>query len=290
MATNIRAHDNKIGYEIKNVDLSQQMDDDTLAIIVQAFEACGVVVIRNQQISPEQQISFSKRLGDLTRYMIDDYLLPGHPEIFVVSNIVENGRPIGLEDAGSQWHSDMCFAPNPPSGSLLYALEVPTLDGLAFGDTRFSSMQDAFDALPEPLQKKIVNLRVVNSYSRYAAQKKLMKMAKGSMQQDAPKFDVPPDIAQPLVRQHPKTGRNCLYLSEGLSVEIVGLPAEEGQALIQQLLTHATQPRFMYRHSWRPGDLVIWDNYSSIHKATVDYALPLRRLMYRTTLAGYGSL
>lgn len=290
MAKNIRAHDNKIGYEIKNVDLSQQVDDDTLAMIVQAFEACGVVVIRNQQISPEQQISFSKRLGDLTRYMIDDYLLPGYPEIFVVSNVVEKGRPLGLEDAGSHWHSDMCFAPNPPSGSLLYALEVPTLDGLAFGDTRFSSMQDAFDALPEPLQKKIFNLRVVNSYSRYAAQKKLMKMAKGSMQQDAPKFDVPPDIAQPLVRQHPKTGRNCLYLSEGLSVEIVGLAAAEGQALIQQLLTHATQPRFMYQHSWRPGDLVIWDNYSSIHKATVDYALPLRRLMYRTTLAGYGSL
>lgn len=290
MAIHTQAHDNKIGHEIKNVDLSQQVDDDTLAMIVQAFEACGVVVLRNQQISPEQQIAFSKRLGNLTRYMIDDYLLPGHPEIFVVSNILEKGRPIGLEDAGSQWHSDMCFSPNPPSGSLLYALEVPTLDGITFGDTRFSSMQDAFDALPESIQKKIFNLRVVNSYSKYAAQKKLRQVSKGAQQKDAPKFNVPPDIAQPLVRQHPKTGRNCLYLSEGLSVEIVGLPDDEGQALIYELLTHATQPRFMYQHAWRPGDLVIWDNYSSIHKATVDYALPLRRLMYRTTLAGYGGL
>ena len=290
MAIHTQAHDNKIGHEIKNVDLSQQVDDDTLAMIVQAFEACGVVVLRNQQISPEQQIAFSKRLGSLTRYMIDDYLLPGHPEIFVVSNILEKGRPIGLEDAGSQWHSDMCFSPNPPSGSLLYVLEVPTLDGITFGDTRFSSMQDAFDALPGSMQKKIFNLRVVNSYSRYAAQKKLRQVAKGAQQKDAPKFNVPPDIAQPLVRQHPKTGRNFLYLSEGLSVEIVGLPDDEGQALIHELLTHATQPRFMYQHAWRPGDLVIWDNYSSIHKATVDYALPLRRLMYRTTLAGHGGL
>ena len=290
MAIHTQAHDNKIGHEIKNVDLSQQVDDDTLAMIVQAFEACGVVVLRNQQISPEQQIAFSKRLGSLTRYMIDDYLLPGHPEIFVVSNILEKGRPIGLEDAGSQWHSDMCFSPNPPSGSLLYVLEVPTLDGITFGDTRFSSMQDAFDALPGSMQKKIFNLRVVNSYSRYAAQKKLRQVAKGAQQKDAPKFNVPPDIAQPLVRQHPKTGRNFLYLSEGLSVEIVGLPDDEGQALIHELLTHATQPRFMYQHAWRPGDLVIWDNYSSIHKATVDYALPVRRLMYRTTLAGHGGL
>ncbi|OWT56233.1 TauD/TfdA dioxygenase family protein [Candidimonas nitroreducens] len=288
MKIEVHKYGRPLGHEILGVDLSTGIDETDLNQIKAVFHECGVVVLRGQHLTPDEQVSFSKRLGDLTHYMINDYLLPGYPEIFVVSNIIENGKPIGLEDAGSTWHSDMCFSENPPYGSLLYALEVPTKNGKVYGDTLFGSTQAAYDALPQSMKHRLEGLKVVNSYGRYIAGKKVAKVQTTGEKSAVLRFDMPPDIAQPLVRRHPITGRCCLYLSQGLSHEIEGLPETESKALIAELLEHMTRPEFTYRHSWRVGDLVLWDNCSAIHRATVDYALPLRRLMYRTTLAGLG--
>ncbi|MDO8277762.1 MAG: TauD/TfdA family dioxygenase, partial [Burkholderiaceae bacterium] len=199
------------------------------------------------------------------------------------SNIKENGKPIGLEDAGRMWHSDMCFTANPPQGSLLYALEVPMKDGQPLGDTLFASTAAAYDALPQALREKIADLQVVNSFAHYAQIKREARQTQGAERSEV-KAEPPPDVIHPMVRVHPRTGRKCLYLSDGISHKVVGMSDAEGARLIADLLAHMTREEFVYRHRWAVGDLVVWDNCSAIHLAQGGYA-PLRRRMHRTTIA-----
>lgn len=277
-----------LGHRLLGVDIAAGVPDAQFTAIEEAFDRYGVVVLPQQHLTPDQQIAFSKRFGPLEEYFATGFLLPGHPEVFVVSNIVEQGKAIGMADAGRNWHSDMCFTTNPPRCSLLYALEVPHDDnGQPLGDTCFASTQAAYDAL-EPSMKALVNkLHVRTSASHAIAQKAKQQLdAGGQASQEerrkaAEKF---PDVIHPVVRVHPVTGRKCLYLSETLSAGIVGMSASEGEALIANLLAHMVRPEFVYRHRWQEGDIVIWDNCSAIHRATPDFTPAQRRLMHRTTV------
>lgn len=279
----LRGNGKPLGFEISGVDLSQPLDRETVDAIDAAIVEHSVVVIRNQHLTPAQHVAFSRLLGEPAIHTNKNYLLAEHPEIYIVSNIVENGRNIGVADAGPTWHSDFSYLAAPAKYSLLYALEVPVIDGVTRGDTSFASTFAAYDALPDTRKRELEGLKVIYSYGdQYEKRRR-----SGSKLVPLNDQEKPPEVAHPVVRTHPKSGRKCLFVSDGTALGVRGMPEDEGRQLLRELIDHCTQPEFVYRHNWRAGDLVIWDNCSSLHRAnSKDYELPHRRRMHRTTLSG----
>jgi taurine dioxygenase len=272
-----------LGAEIFGLDLTAPVDDATFHQIEDLFHDRGVIVFRDQHLTDEQQITFSRRFGDLEIHPAKMYLKPGHPEILVVSNVIEDGRAIGLQDAGQYWHTDLSYMASPSRCSLLYAHEVPMKDGEPLGDTLFVSTTYACETLAPEIRQRVDGLNAVHGY----AQRYRMQQAKGGRaalsDDDLKKV---PDVVHPVIRAHPWTGRRTLFVNEGFTTSIVDMPAEESASLLRAMFDHITRPDVIYRHKWRPGDLLMWDNGSTQHRAVADYALPLRRRMQRTTVRG----
>ncbi len=284
-----------IGAEISGVDLTQTLSDDTFAQIAKAFFDNEVVFFRNQKITPAQQVAFTQRFGILEQHVRKESRLPGHPEILVVSNLLDDkGNAIGAQDAGRFWHSDLSYKKEPSLLSALYAVEVPAKDGKVLGDTNFTSTTAAYDALPEAMKQRLQGLNNVHSYRYYRnknAQAQKEDAARGGrvVQEHAlteEQLKSVPDVEAPIVRTHPVTKRKGLFINEAHTSAIVGLPQAEGDALRDEICQHIIKPEFQYRHSWQAGDLLLWDNCAALHKANFDYDLPQRRLMYRTTVRG----
>ena len=262
--------------------LAQDIHDATFREIEAAFHDNIVVVFRRQNLSNERQIEFSRRFGELEVHIVKKYLLPGYPEILLISNIRdERGEHIGLADAGFTWHSDTSYRRRPSRCSLLYAKEVPQRGGQPLGDTVFANAIAAYEALPERMKKRLAGLKAIH---RYSARRRVADSPRPKLTQA--QLDETPDIAHPIVRTHPYTGRKSLYVTAGECVGIDGMPEDEAVDLIAELDTHCVRPEFLYRHKWQVGDLLMWDNTSSMHLAICDYALPERRLMHRTTVIG----
>ena len=263
-------------------DLAQDFDEATFREIEHAFHDNIVVVFRGQTLSNERHIEFSRRFGELEIHIVRKYLLPGFPEILLISNIRDDrGEHIGLADAGFTWHSDTSYRRRPSRCSLLYAKEVPQRDGRPLGDTVFANAIAAYEALSESMKKRLAGLRAIHRYSarRRGADSPRPKLTQAQLEET-------PDIAHPIVRTHPYTGRKSLYVTAGECVGIEGMPKDEAVDPIAELDTHCVRPEFLYRHKWQVGDLLMWDNTSSMHLAICDYALPDRRLMHRTTVIG----
>lgn len=284
-----------LGAEIAGVDLRRPLDEAAFAAIADAFFEHQVVVFRDQELAPAQQIAFTRRFGELEQHVRKEHRLAGYPEILVVSNVLdERGNAIGVQDAGRFWHSDLSYKQVPSLLSALYALEVPVRDGVVLGSTSFASATAAYDALPEAEKRRLQGLRNVHSYRYYRArnvQAQKEEQARGArtVQEHAPseaQLASVPDTEAPVVRTHPVTGRKSLFVNEAHTSRIVGLPEEEGAALLARLCAHIVEPEFRYEHRWRAGDLLMWDNVAVQHKANFDYELPLRRLMHRTTVRG----
>jgi alpha-ketoglutarate-dependent taurine dioxygenase len=277
MGVSFRPLTDAIGAEIQGVDLAAPIDGETFDRIHGVWLERTILLFRRQQMSPDQQIAFTRRLGTLEMHTLPQYTLADHPEIFVVSNVMEEGRPIGAPKSGRHWHSDSQYLPRPSAGSLLYAREVP-LEG---GDTLFTNMFAAYEALPEETKKQIAGLRVLHSRVKayplsYPDRAPMTEEEKARV----------PDVIHPLVRTHPETGRKALFVGGNVAWEIVGMPLEEGQALIRELRDFATQERFVYRHHWEVGDAILWDNRSTMHCATAFDEERYRRVMHRTTVEG----
>ena len=263
-------------------DLEQPVDAETFAEIERLFHDNIVVFFRDQRLTSEQQISFSRRFGELEIHIVKKYLLPEYPEILLISNVRDDkGEHIGLADAGFTWHSDTSYRQYPSRCSLLYAREVPQRDGKPLGDTVFANTVAAYEALPAAMQRRLDGLRAIH---RYSMRRRIENSPRPKL--TAAQLAETPDIAHPIVRTHPYTGRKALYVTAGECVGIAGMPDDEALALIAELDAHCVRPEFCYRHSWRVGDLVMWDNASAMHLAICDYALPERRLMHRTTVIG----
>jgi taurine dioxygenase len=273
-----------LGAEIVGVDLSRNIDDAVFREIVDLFHEHEVVFFRNQKLTPEQHVAFSRRFGELEIHVRQDCCRPGFPELFVVSNVIENGKPIGSQDAGLFWHSDLCYLKEPSRGSLFYAHEVPhDAQGKPVGDTMFASATAAYNALSDADRKKIAGLQAINSYAKGYYRDRKSGPRKPLTEEQQKKT---PDVPHPIVRTHPFTGRKCLFLNEGYTASIVGMDKQEGDALLERLFEHASRPEFVYRHQWRVGDFLLWDNCSTQHRAVIDYQLPQRRRMERATLCG----
>ena len=280
MTLTVRQCDAPVGAEITGIALAGSIEADTFAQIDGALNEHAVIVIRDQSITPEQFLGFSRRFGEIEVNAFDKYALEGYPEILVVSNVVEDGRNIGYGDAGSHWHSDMSYTATPPRCTMLLAHEVPEVDGEVRGDTLFASVAAAYDSLPTAEKRRLEGLQAVH---RFSAKPRGFEKA---VELSAEQVDRHPDVVHPMVRIHPVTGRKCIYVREGECVGIVGMADTESLTLIKQLSERCTRPEFIYRHKWHGGDLLIWDNCAVQHIAVRDYELPQRRLMYRTTVNG----
>jgi len=266
-----------IGAEISGVNLAQPLDNATFAAIENAYNTRGVIFFRDQGLTPSQQVAFTRRFGEIEFNIFGErWSVAGNPEIVVISNITEENRPVGVRRAGENWHSDMCYTARPPRGTMLYAIEIPELLGLTLGDTEFASAQAAWEALPDPIRYRIEGRRAVFDFTG----------RKRAFPPSQDEIDRNPPVMHPIVRTHPFTGKKCLYIMRDDCTGIEGLEADEAEALITALADHIVKPAFVYRHQWRPGDLLMWDNCTVQHRAVQDYDLPQRRLMHRTTMGG----
>ncbi|WP_430736665.1 TauD/TfdA dioxygenase family protein [Pseudomonas parafulva] len=278
-AFEIRPFSGAVGAEIVGLDLSRPVNADDFQRIHRAHLDHHVLVFREQRISPDQQIAFSRRFGELQIHVLKQFLLQGHPEILIVSNIVEDGRNIGLGDAGKFWHSDLSYKELPSLGSMLHAQELPS-EG---GDTLFADMHKAWDAVPQALRDVVQGRSAAHSYTARYAETKFEGNWRPTL--TAEQLAQVNEVVHPIVRTHPENGRKALFVSEGFTTRIVGLPEDESRDVLQQLYALSVLDHHLYRHRWQPHDLVFWDNRSLIHLATGCPA-HLRRKLYRTTIQG----
>lgn len=284
MSIRIEPFAGALGAAVHGVDLAGPLDAGGQRILDAAWNAHAVLVFRGQAIGAEDLLRFSRGFGELEVHVLDQYLHPEHEEILVVSNIVENGRNIGIPDAGRYWHTDLSYLANPSRGSVLHAIEIPEAGGKTLGNTVWASTAAAYDALPASERRRLDGLEAEFSLSNRFA--KLVADGNEGAALREHQVDRVPVVVHPVVRTHPVTGRKCIFVNEGHTLRIRGLPEAESRSLLERLWRHCTQPRFCYRHEWQVGDVVMWDNVPTQHLAICDYALPQRRLLYRTTLTG----
>ena len=281
MALSVKNSGAALGAEIA-FDLSRDMDERQFRDIEAAFHDNIVVVFRGQTLSSARHIEFSRRFGELEIHIVKKYLLPDYPEILRISNVRDaTGELIGLADAGFTWHTDTSYLQRPSRCSLLHAQEVPVRDGEVLGDTIFTNTIAAYEALPDGMKRALAGKKAIH---RYSERKRIADSPRPKLTQA--QLDATPDVAHPIVRTHPATGRKALYVTEGECIGIQGMPEEDARPLISELHAHCIRPEFQYRHKWQVGDLLMWDNATSMHLAICDYQLPERRLMYRTTVIG----
>lgn len=276
MQLTIRPLQGEFCAEVIGLDVSRPLDDATFAAIEAAWTRHSILVFRDLRMTPAQHIAFTRRFGPLHVMEPLQYNLPGHPEIFVVSNVEEGGQALGMKRAGWGWHSDGEDKAIPNAGSMLHALQLPPADG----DTLFADMYAAFAALPEEVRNGILGQRAC--FSRARLHHVHYPHLPALTEEDAAKR---PDVWHPMARRHPRSGWTALYVGRW-ACEIEGMPQGEAEELIRYLQEFAVRPEFVYRHAWRHGDAVLWDNRCAQHCATPFDDEKYRRHMNRTTIEG----
>ena len=275
----VELFDAPLGAEILGLDLSRPLPQRDFQRIHKAHLDHHLLVFRDQRITPQQQVDFSRRFGPLQIHVLRNFQLPSNPEVLIISNIIEDGKPIGLGDAGHFWHSDLSYVDKPSLGSMLHAQELPE-EG---GDTLFANMHLAWDTLPAALRTAVQGARAEHSYLTQYEELRRRSPFRPALTQA--QIDEVKPVVHPVVRTHPETGRKALFVSEHFTTRIVGIPEDESRALLAELFAHSVLPEHVYRHRWAPHDMVFWDNRSLMHLAagTPEH---LRRKLYRTTIEG----
>jgi len=264
------------GAQIMNVDLAKS-DDATLDAVVQAFNLHGAVVVRNQNMSPDDLIRLLSKFGTPEGHTLKEFTLPGYPNIYILSNKVVNGKPIGAHNDGVGWHTDYSYKEYPVMCTMLYAVEVPA-EG---SDTLLADLCAAYDALPAERRRQLDPLVLHHSYQHFMENREYGRMTL------SPELKAEnPDVFHPLIRAHPANGRRALWVSTGTVKEIVGMPNPEGLKLIDELVEFVTQDRFVYRHKWQVGDVLVWDNRCTLHTGTLYDDKKYDRLMHRLWAKG----
>jgi len=260
-----------LGAEIIGVGLSEEIDDHTFAQIRDAWHRSLVILLRGQELSEEDQVRFAEKFGPPAVIHTKQFVR-NHPAVMLISNIREDGKPIGaLPDGEMHFHTDQCHQERPAMASMLYALEVPSTGG----NTLFANGYMAYETLPDGIKRRIEGRKALNAYDYdAAAMKRGTRLAEGV-----------PSYVHPVVRTHPATGRKALYVNRLMTVRIEGLPAQESDELLATLFDHQERREFIYEHVWRAGDLLMWDNRCTLHART-DFSPNERRLMRRVTILG----
>jgi len=271
-----------LGARITGLDLAAPLPRNDFALISRALAAHGVLCFPNQRLDPAAQAAFSRLFGTLEVHVSGAFQVPEHPEVMILSNIVENGRPIGLADAGQDWHTDMSFSRTIAFVNVLHALKVPRRDGQVLGDTWFADMAAAFDDLPVTLHARLETLTATHDFAKFWDMMRA-RGGEGSVRKPltAAQRRQKPPVSQPMVLHHPLSGRRILYANPGYTVHIDGLPDAESDALLEVLFAHQLQPRYRFAHHWTEGDVLMWDNIRTMHYAVPDYQPTEHRLVRR---------
>jgi len=281
MTISIRNLDAPLGAQIDGVDVSRPLPQTDIDTIETAWRERLVIVFHGQNLSDPQLIAFSRNFGDLDPPGPNPYGEPfnkAHPELNVISNVVENGKPIGnLGDGEAVWHADMTYVDVPPKAAMLHALEVPPPE--AGGNTYFANMFEAYETLPADMKKAADGAIAVHDASRNSAG----LLRKGY--KEVTDVRQTPGAHHPLVRTDAKSGRKALFLGRRPNAYVLGLEVGESEALLDALWAHATQPRFVMCHEWKVGDLLMWNNLSVLHRRD-PFDPKTRRVMHRSQIKG----
>lgn len=262
-----------VGAEVIGIDLSMPVPPEQFAHIRDAFLDHSVLLFRGQELTPAQLVAFSEQWGPPESYntTVGEFVMKDQP-LIVLSNIIENGKPVGGQDAGRFWHTDGSYVRKPAWSSVLYARAIPKGDdGRSLGDTRFSSMTASYEALPSEDKALIDKTTACHKY--------VYRYTKRDTQLEG--------VSHPMVLTHPLTGRRGIYVNAGFTDHVENVSEEEGRKLLGRLYEHIEHDDFGYRHRWEVGDVLMWDNYATQHRATGDFGPKRRRLMWRATIQGF---
>jgi taurine dioxygenase len=279
----------QIGVEISGINLSGPLQDEEMRSLLRLFHENGVIVVKDQDLDLEQFHKFGKYFGHAKPHFLDHLRLPGYDSILLLSNIHDNGRPIGVYEGAAFWHTDVAYEDPPNTGTIVFAVQVPE----SGGRTWFANQYAAYDALPQPMKDRIQDLKVVHHYGNRYDMDENSRTSAEKLTEDQ-KRNVR-NVIMPLVRAHPITGRKALYGVAGSSFHIVGMPDDEALVLLNELAAHATRPEFITSHLYEKGDLAAWDTFCTLHKAELldpveDHEDPRARLLYRISLVGHSPL
>ena len=275
-----------VGAEIRGVDLAGPLDDDTFAAIYSAWLDHGVLRIRDQQLSDSDLVAFSRRFGDLDLPPVKGHgqaTVEEFPEVFIISNVIEGGVSIGaLGDYELLWHTDMAYTEEPPKASCLYSLRVPE----SGGETGYIDMSTAYKTLPADLKRQIEG-RTIKHDSVYTIDGYLRDGSGDRLDPDQIDVSEVAGPSHPIVRTHPETGRKALYIGRRQNAYVTGLPIEESEELVDTLWAHIAvqEPVASWHHTWRVGDLLIWDNRRVMHRRNT-FPPDSCRIMHRTQIKG----
>jgi len=276
--TQLRTRDLKPGFgaEIMDVDLASA-NDATRAAVVEVFHRSGAILLRDQHMGPQDLLTFVGAFGEPEEHTLKEYTLPGFPNIYVLSNRIVDGKPIGAHNDGVVWHTDYSYRAEPVMCTMLYAVEVPG-EG---SDTLLADIVAAYNALPQDQQDALDPLVVHHSFRHF-----MESRVYGKAETSEELFKENPDVFHPLIRMHPADGRKALWVSTGTVKGLVGVTEPEGTQLVDELVEFATQERFIYRHKWRVGDVLLWDNRCTLHTGTLFDDTKYIREMHRLWVKG----
>ncbi len=271
-----------LGARISGIDLSRPLSGGDFALILRVLSERGVVCFPDQGLDPAAQAAFSRRFGELEVHVSGAFQVPDQPEVMILSNMVENGRPIGLADAGQDWHTDMSFSRTIAFVNVLYALKVPRRNGRVLGDTQFADMAEAHEDLPDELKTRLAGMTATHDFAKFWDRMRARGGA-GSVRKpltEAQRRSKPP-VSQPIIVTHPLSGRKILYANPGYALRIDGLPQTESNTLLDALFVHQLQPKYRFAHQWSEHDVLMWDNIRTMHNAVADYGPDEHRLVRR---------
>lgn len=269
-----------LGARIEGLDLSQPLDKVGFDTVMRALGEHGVVSFPKQKLEAVQLKDFAGHFGKLEINVAGAYQEPGIPEVMILSNIVENGKPIGLADAGQDWHTDMSYSTMIAFSNILYGITIPRRNGQPLGNTEFCSTRAACDALPADLKTRLAGMTVLHDFNKFWEKMRRERGSKRPPLTEAQRKAKPP-VSHPIFLTHPITGRQILYCNPGYAMRINELPEKESDEILDFLFEHQTKPEFRYAHRWTEGDVLMWDNMQTIHNAIPDYGPDEHRLIKR---------
>jgi taurine dioxygenase len=272
-----------LGATVEGADLARPLGDDDVRAVLRALGQYGVLCFPRQTLEPAALAVFGARFGRLEVNVANTYHAAGHPEVMILSNMVENGRAVGFADAGQDWHTDLSYSSDIALATMLHAKRVPMRGGRPLGDTQFRDMHRAWADLPAAMQERIEGLEAVHDFAKFWD---MMRTRPGSVRPALTprQHGERPPVPQPVVRLHPITGRKVLYCNPGYAVRIAGLEPRESDALLDALYRHQAQDKYLYAHRWSEGDVLMWDDIGTTHNAVSDYGPDEPRFMYRVQM------
>ena len=268
-----------LGATIEGLNLAD-LSDETVETVVQTLGRYGVVRFPRQTLSASDLKNFSACFGELEINVIGAFQEPGHPAVMILSNIVENGQPIGLGDAGQSWHADMSYSKTIAFANVLYAIKTPQRDGKPLGATEFCDMCAAYDGLSAEIKHQLEGKTALHDFNKFW---EMMRRRPGNTRPPLSEVQrkTKPPVSHPVVLTHPISGRKALYANPGYAMRINELPEAQSDRLLEFLFAHQTQDKYRYLFQWQAGDVLVWDNLRTIHQAVADYGPNEHRLIKR---------